>query len=63
MEMVFFPLWSEPVATEVPKLDALFTTVGIDCICRANRLSRRARRGDLFQVTYIWEVSRDDIIP
>lgn len=62
MERTPFPLLSEPVATEVPKLGFLFTTVRIDCISRANRSSRRAR-GDLIQqVTSIWEVSRYDII-
>ncbi len=47
MEGATFPLWSEPVVVEVPKLDFLFTTVGIDCTCHSNRASSRAR-GDIF---------------
>src|SRR5262245_50413647 len=57
MEIMFFPLCSEPGATEVPKLGSLSRTVGLDCKCRTNRSSRRTR-GNRIQVTYIWEVQR-----
>ncbi len=42
MEAALFPLWSEPVAVEVPKPDFLFTAVGVDYTCHSNRLSMQA---------------------